>query len=66
MRAPRARARDPWARCAHRCRAAPAARRGRARRGRPLVDESRIVRYGAAAALAIAVAFLVFLLFFSW
>ena len=34
-------------------------------RVRPLVDESRIVRYGAAAALAIAVAFLVFLVFFS-
>jgi len=34
-------------------------------RVRPLVDESRVVRYGAAAALAVAVAFLVYLAFFS-
>jgi molecular chaperone DnaJ len=34
-------------------------------RVRPLVDEPRLVRYGAAAALAVAVAFLVFLLFFG-
>ena len=34
-------------------------------RVRPLVDESRLVRYGAAAALAVAVAFLVYLVFFT-
>jgi molecular chaperone DnaJ len=34
-------------------------------RVQPLVDEPRLVRYGAAAALAVAVAFLVFLLFFG-
>jgi hypothetical protein len=34
-------------------------------RVRPLLDEARVVRYGAAAALAVAIAFLVYLLFFS-
>jgi curved DNA-binding protein CbpA len=38
---------------------------GASLRARPHVDELRVVRYGAAAALAVAVAFLVFLLFFS-
>jgi curved DNA-binding protein CbpA len=34
-------------------------------RAQPHLDELTVVRYGAAAALAVAVAFLVFLLFFS-
>jgi curved DNA-binding protein CbpA len=38
---------------------------GVSERLRPHLDELTLVRYGAAAALAVAVAFLVFLLFFS-